>query len=142
MAKEIKKEYTNGDLTVVWKPKMCIHSGICVKTRPDVYKPGERPWIQPERTGTEELKAQIDQCPSGALSYYLNAEGPGEEDTTLGKKVIVAENGPLLVRGTLTVTKANGEEETRVKQTAFCRCGASKNKPYCDGSHKKIDFVG
>ena len=72
MANDIKKEYTNGELTIVWKPGKCIHSGICVKTLPEVYKPKEKPWIQPEGATTEELKAQIDQCPSRALSYYMN----------------------------------------------------------------------
>jgi uncharacterized Fe-S cluster protein YjdI len=74
MSKEIIKEYTNGELTIVWKPQTCIHSGICVQTLPAVYHPKESPWIQIENAQTEELKAQIRKCPSGALSYYMNAE--------------------------------------------------------------------
>jgi uncharacterized Fe-S cluster protein YjdI len=74
MKMEIKKEYSNGELTVVWKPGKCQHAGICVKRLPKVYLPREKPWIKPENATTEELKAQIDQCPSGALSYYLNDE--------------------------------------------------------------------
>lgn len=66
------KEYTNGDITVIWKPELCIHSGICVKTLPQVYNPKERPWVKPENATTEELKAQISKCPSGALSYRMN----------------------------------------------------------------------
>lgn len=69
---EVVKEYTNGVLTIVWKPKLCIHSGICTKTLPNVYHPKERPWIQIENATTEELIAQINKCPSGALSYKLN----------------------------------------------------------------------
>lgn len=72
--KEIVKEYSNGELTVVWKPEKCIHSGICVKTLPKVYHPKEKPWIKPEMASTSELKSQINKCPSGALSFYLNAE--------------------------------------------------------------------
>lgn len=74
MEKEIIKEYSNGELTIVWKPKTCIHSGVCVKTLPQVYKPQEKPWIQIDNATTEELKAQIDKCPSAALSYYMNNE--------------------------------------------------------------------
>lgn len=67
-----KKEYTNGEITIIWQPEICVHSGICVKTLPNVYKPKERPWIQIENATTEELIAQIKQCPSGALSYRMN----------------------------------------------------------------------
>lgn len=67
-----KKEYTNGELTIIWQPDICIHSGICVQTLPQVYKPKERPWIQIENATTDQLIAQIKKCPSGALSYRLN----------------------------------------------------------------------
>ena len=69
---EIIKEYSNGELTVIWKPKKCIHSGICVKTLPEVYQPKEKPWVKPENATTEALKSQIDKCPSGALTYRMN----------------------------------------------------------------------
>ena len=62
-------EYSNGELTVIWQPDKCIHSGICVKMLPDVYKPCERPWITAGNATTEQLIEQIDKCPSGALSY-------------------------------------------------------------------------
>ncbi len=64
-----QREYKTGKLTVVWKPEKCAHAGICVKMLPQVYKPKEKPWINPENASMEELKTQIDQCPSGALSY-------------------------------------------------------------------------
>ena len=66
-----KHEYSNGDLTIVWQPTLCIHSGICARTLPQVYDPKGRPWIKPENATTQELMAQIDRCPSGALSYRL-----------------------------------------------------------------------
>lgn len=63
------KAYKKGDFTIVWQPAKCIHSGICVKTLPEVYNPKERPWLKPENASVEALKQQIDACPSGALSY-------------------------------------------------------------------------
>lgn len=66
------KEYSNGELSVIWKQEKCIHSAVCVKTLPKVYNPRERPWIKAANATTEELKAQIDKCPSGALTYRLN----------------------------------------------------------------------
>jgi len=63
-----RKEYSNKEITIVWQPKKCIHSGVCVKTLPEVYNPEERPWIKPENATTEELINQVSNCPSGALS--------------------------------------------------------------------------
>ncbi len=72
MKKEITKEYTNGELTIVWKPERCIHAAECVKALPEVYNPKEKPWLKIENATTDELKSQIKKCPSGALSYYIN----------------------------------------------------------------------
>lgn len=68
----IKKEYSNGELTIIWQPALCIHTGICVNLLPRVYRPQERPWIKIENATTEELIAQIEECLTGALSYRLN----------------------------------------------------------------------
>jgi uncharacterized Fe-S cluster protein YjdI len=70
----MKKEYSNGELTVVWQAEKCRHAGVCVATLPKVYNPKAKPWIVAENATTQELKDQIGKCPSGALSYYMNAE--------------------------------------------------------------------
>ena len=140
-AREIIKEYSNDEMTVIWKPKLCIHSGECVKRLPKVYKPDEKPWITIENATTEELKEQIKACPSGALSYKMNA-GEDQEAVSPETKVEVLKDGPLLVHGTLDVTNSDGSQEKKNKTTAFCRCGASMNKPYCDGAHRKAGFEG
>jgi len=72
--KEKKIEYSNGEITIVWQAHLCQHAGICVKTLPNVYQPKERPWIKIENGTTAELINQVGQCPSGALTYYLNEE--------------------------------------------------------------------
>lgn len=61
-------EYTNGDVTIIWKPEICQHSGICIKTLPKVYRPTEKPWIKAENATSEELIDQVAKCPSTALS--------------------------------------------------------------------------
>jgi uncharacterized Fe-S cluster protein YjdI len=136
-----KKEYSNGEVTVVWQPKVCMHSGICFRGLPSVFQPKVRPWIIIEAASTEDIVNQVKACPSGALSYYMNAEGDKTAET-LETKVEVLKNGPLLVYGTLKVTHKDGKVEIKNKTTAFCRCGASNNKPYCDGTHVKRNFVG
>jgi uncharacterized Fe-S cluster protein YjdI len=139
--REIVKEYSNGEITILWKPKICIHAAECVKRLPNVYKPKEKPWITIENATTEELKVQVEACPSGALSYRMNNADDKEEMHTQ-TVVEVMENGPLLVYGTLHITNSDGIKEIKNKTTAFCRCGVSANKPYCDGKHREIDFKG
>jgi uncharacterized Fe-S cluster protein YjdI len=72
--REITKKYTNGEVTVVWKPHLCIHSAICINGLPEVYNASVKPWIAPENSTTEKIINQVKKCPSLALSYYLNNE--------------------------------------------------------------------
>ena len=139
--REIIKEYTNGDLTVVQKPKKCIHAAECVNRLPNVYNPEEKSWIKAKNATATQLKEQINAYPSGALTYKTKNEETIME-TEKQTEIQVLENGPLLVSGVLNIIKPDGSKEIKDKTTAFCRCGASNNKPYCDGEHKKIDFIG
>ena len=136
-----EKRYTNDEITVVWKPETCVHSTLCWKGLIKVFNPKSRPWVNMQGAETEKIVEQINKCPSGALSYFYNSEG---EKTEIEAETIaeIMENGPLLVYGNLKIKDAEGNETKKNKVTAFCRCGASENKPYCDGSHKKIDFKG
>ncbi|GEM70081.1 hypothetical protein SMI01S_36870 [Sphingobacterium mizutaii NBRC 14946 = DSM 11724] len=70
--KIIRYKHPNGEITVLWRPKKCIHSAVCINTLPRVYDPGDRPWVKPEHASTQELIKQIDRCPSGALQYELH----------------------------------------------------------------------
>jgi uncharacterized Fe-S cluster protein YjdI len=135
------KEYSNGEVTVVWEAEKCIHSAICARGLPEVFNPRARPWIKIDATSTTNLIGQVKQCPSGALSYYMNIELDGTAES-MDTKVEILENGPLLVYGPLKVILRDGFEVTKNKTTAFCRCGASNNKPFCDGTHVKQNFVG
>ncbi|MBT8395085.1 MAG: hypothetical protein HKO81_05550 [Flavobacteriaceae bacterium] len=139
--REIIKTYSNGELTVVWEPKKCIHAGECLKLLPNVYNPKEKPWIKVENASTNELIHQIKACPSGALSYKTESD-MNKKESHLETKVEVLKDGPLLIYGSLTITKQDGNKEKKQRTTAFCRCGASANKPYCDGAHNKTDFKG
>ncbi len=69
---DLTKEYSNGEVTIVWKSAKCIHSANCVKNNPAVFQPHEKPWIKPEASTTEKIKNTIEKCPSGALTYYMN----------------------------------------------------------------------
>ena len=70
-----KKNYTNGEMTIVWQPKMCIHSAKCWRGEnalPEVFNPSEKPWIKPEGASTERIIEQVKKCPSGALGILVN----------------------------------------------------------------------
>ena len=72
--REVTKKYSNGEVTVVWKNALCIHCGNCFKGLPSVFDPRRQPWIIPEAATTEEIIKQVNQCPSGALSFFMNGE--------------------------------------------------------------------
>lgn len=137
---EITKEYTRGDVTVVWKPAQCIHSKMCWKGLAEVFDPRRRPWVDMNAADTEAIVAQVEKCPSGALSYYRKTQMQEETSVTVDTVVEVSPNGPLLVYGNISLKDKQGNTVQKHKVTAFCRCGASANKPYCDGSHVKIEF--
>jgi uncharacterized Fe-S cluster protein YjdI len=139
---DITKKYSNGEVTIVWKPKECIHSGICFRGLNEVFDPRKRPWITPEHSTTEKIINQIKKCPSGALSYYLNRDTDEAVKVEAETIIETTPNGPLMVYGNVSVKDSTGTITRKSNATAFCRCGASGNKPYCDGSHKKIGFQG
>ncbi len=134
--------YTNGEVTIVWKPDLCIHSRKCWTGLGAVFQPGQRPWIKPEGAVTDAIVAQVRQCPSGALDYRMNegSEAASETGTSMAGVELMA-NGPLMVKDSCKVTHSDGRVEERTRTTAFCRCGGSGNKPFCDGTHRKNGFT-
>lgn len=74
MELEKTREYSNGEITIIWKPSLCVHAGICMRSLPAVYRPRERPWVKIENATTEQLKEQVAKCPTQALSYRENEE--------------------------------------------------------------------
>jgi uncharacterized Fe-S cluster protein YjdI len=144
-------KYTNDEVTVVWKPDVCIHSTLCWKGLREVFDPTHRPWIKPEASTTERIIAQVRQCPSGALSYFMNAEGAAAPEAAPHDPIAEAAhitnieirpNGPIVVNNECMIKHADGRMETKNAKVFLCRCGGSANKPFCDGTHKKNGFVG
>jgi len=146
--KDITKKYTNGEVTIVWQPAKCIHSAICWKGDSgllSVFDPKERPWIKPEGANTSAIVGQIKKCPSGALTYFMNDTEVNPQVTEPAQaitKIEVKNNGPLLLHGTCVIIDKDGNETLKDNLTAFCRCGHSQNKPFCDGNHRASGFVG
>lgn len=122
-------------LTVLFEGKRCVHSRHCVLDAPAVFKantPGE--WIFPDQLSTEALIEVAHKCPSGAIRYERSDGGPAERAPTVNT-LFIRENGPYAVRAALDVAG-----DTSHLRATLCRCGRSKNKPYCDGSHGPAKF--
>jgi Uncharacterized conserved protein len=143
--KDLVKEYSNGEITVVWKPEKCIHSTLCWHGLPKVFNPKARPWIDAQAASSAHIIEQVKKCPSAALSYYYNdkrEDVTNKSTTSTETTVEMMPNGPLLVTGNLRIVKKDGSIDIAMEQTAFCRCGGTKNHPYCDGTHEKINYKG
>ncbi len=139
------KTYTNGEVTVFWKPDICIHSAKCFHSLPEVFNPTKRPWITPENSTTEKIIETVKNCPSGAISFKHNVElntqiKAMEEKPLLESpvRIEVSHNGPLRVTGTCVIIDKDGNETTKEGKFALCRCGLSSKKPFCDGAHKTL----
>lgn len=129
-------ELVDGEsVQIVYQGKLCIHSRFCVTGAPKVFLANvQGPWIHPDEMDAEELMAVSRECPSGAIRYRRKDGGP-EEHAPPVNLISVREGGPYAFRGDLSIDGAQfGYRAT------LCRCGASKNKPFCDGSHHDIGF--
>jgi len=134
------KEYSNNDIRVIWNPEKCIHAGECVKGLPQVFRRGETPWINMQGARSEEIMSVVDRCPSGALTYKKVQPGVEESANSSGAKIKVMKNGPLLIEGGCSLRDNEGRVLAEQGPYALCRCGGSRKKPFCDGTHIKIRF--
>jgi len=129
-------ELVDGEkLQIVYRGKLCIHSRFCVTQAPKVFLANvQGPWIHPDDMDVEELAAVARNCPSGAIQYRRK-DGQPDETPPPVNLIRTLQDGPNTFRGDLRI-----DGEPIGYRATLCRCGASKNKPYCDGSHHEIHF--
>lgn len=138
----ITKEYTNDEITVIWTADLCIHAAECVKGLPLVFNPEKRPWIDIKAANSSELMETINKCPSGALTYKKsNGQKDKKEPENISTKINVLKNGPLIVKGNFEIFDSDNTKLETKSTVALCRCGASKNHPFCDGKHTEVGFI-
>lgn len=136
--KSTARGYETDEIRVLWDATRCIHTAICLRTLPDVFDVDARPWIDVTGADAEAIAATVRKCPTGALRYDgpgVDAERP-DDPTTVEPRP----NGPLFVRGRVSVRAPGQDDAPEEFRMALCRCGASENKPYCDNSHRLIGF--
>ena len=131
--------YEGEGIAVYDDRRRCAHAGACSDGLPEVFKLRVEPWIDPRGAPAEAVAATIDRCPSGALAHAL---APGEEpvEPELDPSIAATRNGPYRLRGGVQVIAADGERYERRNRQTLCRCGQSRNKPFCDGSHWRAEF--
>lgn len=121
------------DVKVSYTPVLCTHAAQCQSRAEAVFDPHKKPWIQPENGSIEAIMDVIAACPSGALRVAIGAQVP--HHLTTGEVGIEVEpNGPYHVTNIPLEADFNGAGSSRAKYS-LCRCGLSKNKPFCDGTH-------
>ncbi|QOX65052.1 hypothetical protein FRZ06_17730 [Anoxybacterium hadale] len=142
------REYVTEDLIIYWNLSHCSHSGKCTDMLPEVFNMERRPWICMDGADPLEVIRVIDKCPSGALRYGLTehsaieprlAQGPGWIGYKVTEPSVVqirmVQNGPLLVKGPARILDPEGNSIRECVSMVLCRCGKTKNPPFCDGSH-------
>lgn len=131
------KSYPGSGVTIHDNRSVCVHAARCTGGRPTVFKSGSRPWIDPAGAQPQQIVETVRHCPSGALSYSLDGAPPKAEEWR--PSIDVLKDGPYAVLGVELVGVEFAHGVPRERYT-LCRCGASKNKPFCDASHIEIAF--
>lgn len=135
------RHYESDEIDVEYDVVRCIHAEECINRLRAVFDPQKRPWIQPENALADAIADMIPHCPTGAL-HYTRKDGGAPEATPPRNRMRIMPDGPLYLSGDFTVSHTEDGvpytlDDTRI---ALCRCGASQHRPFCDNSHRQIEF--
>lgn len=133
-----RDSYAGKNITIHDNRAVCAHAGLCTERLSSVFKMKQEPWIDPDAEDVEKIIEIVKSCPSGALSYSVN--DVEVKDCEREPKVTVAKNGPFVVTGDIELLGQTMGDQVSKEHYTLCRCGASKNKPFCDGTHWSIGF--
>ena len=138
--KDKRKNYVGKEITIHDNRKICSHAAECVNNLPSVFKFNARPWINPDSADKEQIINTIKKCPSGALGYSI--DDIQYKDQERMSMVTVSKDGPYTITGGIDLIGDNIQfaEGFSKEHYTLCRCGASNNKPFCDGMHITINF--
>lgn len=137
-SKDKRESYAGVAITVHDNRSICSHAGICTDRLASIFRMKEEPWIDPDGATAEEIIATIRQCPSGALSFSMG--GVEHREQAAEPSIAVVKGGPYVVVGGAELVGVPRAEGAAERHFTLCRCGESKNKPFCDGTHWNVDF--
>lgn len=157
------RKYSNGEITVYWKPDACVHASYCYRELIEVFDPGRRPWVDMSAAETERIIEVVNMCPTEALAWKWNDENKNKEisidqtnhitfrrpelmtkeeqsvqETPVSVKIMI--DGPVVIKGDFTFKYSGNNKEIKEGIISLCRCGVSYHLPFCDGTHRKIGF--
>jgi CDGSH-type Zn-finger protein/uncharacterized Fe-S cluster protein YjdI len=133
------REYEGKDIVVRYDVKRCIHVAECTGRLPKVFDRDRRPWVDADAADPDEIAEVVVRCPTGAL-HFLRKDGGAAEAVPEGNTATLATDGPLYVSGDVELIDGDGSLILKDTRVAFCRCGDSRNKPFCDGRHTEAGF--
>lgn len=133
-----RADYVGKKITIHDNRGICAHAGYCTANLAAVFRLKKEPWIDPDGAGVDEIIETINKCPSGALSYTVEKVEHRDQDRQ--PMVTVTKDGPYSITGGIELLEQTLGEGASTEHYTLCRCGASKNKPLCDGSHWSIGF--
>ncbi len=133
-----RTDYVGKKITIHDNRGICSHAGYCTDNLAGVFRLKEEPWIEPDGAAVDEIIETIKKCPSGALSYTVESVEHRDQDRE--PMVTVTKDGPYAITGGIELLEQTLGEGASTEHYTLCRCGASKNKPLCDGSHWSIGF--
>ena len=125
--------YEGPEITVQYNPRVCSHAAVCATRLKPVFDPSQKPWIQPDQGSVDAIRDVVRACPSGALSIK------GEHGATVhlsgdAPKTFVQKDGPYHVEN-VELEDASWADGAGPQKYVLCRCGLSKTKLFCDGTH-------
>lgn len=134
-------EFKGEKVDVTWDGRLCLHVGECTRAEGELFESGRKPWCTPGAALTDEIGAVVERCPTGALSISRADDGHVEAPPARNT-ITVSNQGPLYAHGELEIDGAPDDAPGLGFRAALCRCGQSKNKPFCDNSHQdEADFT-
>ncbi|MGF1468414.1 MAG: CDGSH iron-sulfur domain-containing protein [Sandaracinaceae bacterium] len=134
---ELVSTYEGQALTIVYDRRLCIHAAECGRGSKKLFDATKDPWCDPDAVPVDKAAEIVSRCPTGALKA-TRKDGQAPESTPEENVLLVSPNGPLYVRGDLRI-ELRGARGVATR-AALCRCGASAQKPFCDGSHERSGF--
>ena len=137
-SRDPREAYEGMRITIFDNRSICSHAGHCSDRLKSVFRMNAEPWIDPDGATVESIIETIGKCPSGALSYAV--DGVEAQPPARPPGVTVTDSGPYAVSGGIELMNVRFGEGASREHYALCRCGGSKNKPFCDGSHWHIGF--
>ena len=133
--KPFNQAYSNNDITVFFKPRLCVHAAVCIRELPQVFNLNKEPWVNMNGATTDEIIGVVERCPTGSLYYErINSDTKSAEQKS-ETLVTIMKKGPRVIHSDVKLIDENGKINIKKGKTAIFLCGWPSKKPFCDESH-------